>query len=160
MNNASSGSGIQLIDWLTVTAIAIGLALVWLLVRQIWRDRGSKSAKMGHLVFTSEWAASAAAAAIRDHGIDAQVMGGFSAGNRAEAPGLARVILAADDLEDPNIVLEGLKAKQEDFDWDEVDVGPHPEEFDECPGCGYTLDAGRSVGCPECGWQRIQESAS
>lgn len=67
--------------------------------------------------------AAAIVLALRDHGIDAQTTGGFTAGFRAESPGLVHVIVKASDLERAKTALEAIEREQPDIDWSNVDVG-------------------------------------
>ncbi len=71
----------------------------------------------------NEWQATLIATALRDRGINAQVTGATTAGFRAEAPGLVRVIVPKSQLEDARVALAEHRDQVSDIDWSQVDVG-------------------------------------
>ncbi len=71
----------------------------------------------------NEWQATLIANALRDRGINAQVTGATTAGFRAEAPGMVRVIVSKSQLEDARAALAEHRDQVSDIDWSQVDVG-------------------------------------
>ena len=67
------------------------------------------------------------AAGLRERGIDAHVVGGMTAGFRAEAPGMARVLVPADHLEEAQLLVEIIRTEAANIDWSDVDVGEMEE---------------------------------
>ena len=102
----------------------------------------------------TEFEAETIAAALREQGIPAQVIGGLLTGMRAEAPVAAKVIVRTKDLDRARGSLRALKAESVDIDWDEVDVGkPEPDAPAlpevRCPRCSSPV--GDKPTCPACG---------
>jgi len=64
---------------------------------------------------------------LRERGIDAHVAGGMTAGFRAEAPGMARVLVPADHLEEAQLLVEIIRTEAANIDWSDVDVGEMEE---------------------------------
>ncbi|MCR9119362.1 MAG: DUF2007 domain-containing protein [bacterium] len=73
--------------------------------------------------FDTEFEASAVAAALNDNGMEARVVGGFTSGFKAEAPGLASIVVHESDLAHAKKMLEQIKRENDDIDWSKVDVG-------------------------------------
>ena len=71
----------------------------------------------------SEWQADILNDVLRDQGIDAQVVGGLTAGFRAEAPGLVRVIVPEEQYEAALAALAAHQKEASKIDWSQVDVG-------------------------------------
>ena len=71
--------------------------------------------------------AAAIVSALAARGIEASTTGGYTAGFRAEAPGLVNVIVKYVDLHGAKIALAEIEQDQPDVDWSQVDVG-EPEE--------------------------------
>ncbi len=71
----------------------------------------------------NEWQATLIATALRDRGINAQVTGATTAGFRAEAPGMVRVIVPRSQLQDARAALAEHRDQVSDIDWSQVDVG-------------------------------------
>ncbi len=67
--------------------------------------------------------AAAIVLALKDRGIDARTTGGFTAGFRAESPGLIQVIVHAADLDRARNALEEIEGGPSEVDWPNVDVG-------------------------------------
>lgn len=88
----------------------------------------------------TEWHAEATAAALRARGIAAQAEGGYVAGWRAEAPAASRVMVFTKDLLRARLALTELRTQSHSIDWDQVDVGEHPE--------GVPPPVGRIAGDP------------
>jgi hypothetical protein len=84
----------------------------------------------------AEFQAEVIAAALRDRGIEARVLGGTLAGFRAEVPATVKVVVFRRDLSAAKALLAEVRAASVDIDWDEVDVGrgePGPGEMDGGP---------------------------
>jgi len=67
--------------------------------------------------------ASVIVAALNRAGIDATTTGGYTAGFKAEAPGVVAVMVAEPDLPMAQNTLEKLKQENAEIDWSKVDVG-------------------------------------
>ncbi len=70
-----------------------------------------------------EWQATMIANALRDRGFNAQITGETTAGFRAEAPGMVRVIVPESQFEDARAALAAHRDQVSDIDWSQVDVG-------------------------------------
>jgi len=68
-------------------------------------------------------------AALKEQGIEVVATGSFTAGFRAEAPGVVQVLVRQEDLARAQQLLDQIKENQDPIDWSNVDVGK-PEEFD------------------------------
>lgn len=77
--------------------------------------------------YATELEASMIAAGLRERGINAHVVGGMTAGFRAEAPGMARVLVPADRLDEARHLVEVIRAEAANIDWSDVDVGEMEE---------------------------------
>jgi hypothetical protein len=78
--------------------------------------------------FASEAEAMMIVAGLLDAGIEARVVGGPTAGFRAEAPGAARVLVRAADEPEARRVMETIRAEAAGIDWSQVDVGEPEDE--------------------------------
>jgi hypothetical protein len=77
---------------------------------------------------TSDIEAAAIVTALDAHGIKATTTGGYTAGFRAEAPGVISVVVRHADLERARGILANVASDDESgIDWTNVDVG-EPEE--------------------------------
>ena len=76
--------------------------------------------------FPGEHEAAAVIAALAEQGIFATMNGSFTAGFRAEAPGLVNVVVKSSDQHAAQQVLEDFELGEE-IDWSQVDVG-EPED--------------------------------
>ena len=74
-----------------------------------------------------EIAAAAILSALAANGIDANIIGGFTAGFRAEAPGDIAICVRHSDLAESLQVLADIESQTEPVDWSQVDVG-EPED--------------------------------
>lgn len=81
----------------------------------------SKGVRLGD--FPSEVEAMMIASGLNERGIEARVVGGATAGFRAEAPGRARVLVHADELKEALRLVEEIRRDAEDIDWEQVDLG-------------------------------------
>jgi len=77
--------------------------------------------------FANELEAAAAVTALHALGVEAFVMGGYTAGYRAEAPGDVQVVVRLRDLDRAREALAEIRATRADVDWSQVDVGD-PED--------------------------------
>jgi hypothetical protein len=75
----------------------------------------------------TEAEASAIVLALKDRGIDAATTGGYTAGFRAESPGLVQVIVKSADADRAQIALESIEQGSAEIDWSKIDVG-QPED--------------------------------
>ncbi len=75
----------------------------------------------------NEIEAAAIATALADYGIEAAVTGGFTAGFKAEAPGLVQILVKESDLDRAKPALAEIQKDQGEIDWATIDVG-EPEE--------------------------------
>ncbi len=75
----------------------------------------------------TEVEAGAIVTALGAYGIYAQTTGGFTAGFRAEAPGVVRIWVRQQDLEQARAALGEIEAGADSIDWEHIDVG-QPEE--------------------------------
>ncbi len=65
--------------------------------------------------------------ALSDAGIEARSAGGITGGFRAEAPGMVKVLVHADDLKKAQAFFIEWEHEGESINWDEVDLG-EPED--------------------------------
>jgi hypothetical protein len=77
----------------------------------------------------TEMEASILVAALDQNGIRAAMSGEATAGFRAEAPGSVQVLVAEEDLQEAQAILDDLRQRSADVDWTQVDVG-EPEDND------------------------------
>ncbi len=70
-----------------------------------------------------EMQASLVVAALQECGIKATATGGFTAGFRAEAPGMVNVVISEKDLAKATKILESIELETDTIDWSRVDVG-------------------------------------
>ena len=96
---------------------------------------------------------------LADHGIDAQAVGGFTAGFKAEGPGRVDVLVLSDSLSDARELLRQIDAVSDDEIFDEVlpedegDDQTNPRSwtllwyvmFGACGAAMYWLGGGREV---------------
>ena len=73
--------------------------------------------------FPQELHAQLLADALQEAGIEAEVSGGVTGGFRAEAPGMVKVLIHAEDKDKATAVFEEWEHQGEAIDWDQVDVG-------------------------------------
>lgn len=78
---------------------------------------------------TSDIEAAAIVAALAAQGIEASTTGGFTAGFRAEAPGVINVIVRQRDLVGALQIFNHLK-EADGLDWSQVDVGDPEKDGD------------------------------
>lgn len=78
----------------------------------------------------TEFEAETIAAALRAHGISAQVLGGGLTGFRAEAPAMAKVVVLTRDLARAKNSLRAINAESVDLDWEDVDTGDRETALD------------------------------
>jgi hypothetical protein len=71
----------------------------------------------------SELEGSLIVAALKEEGLDASMTGVYTAGFRAEAPGLVQVQVADSDLARAKSVLQDMDRERDAIDWSQVDVG-------------------------------------
>ncbi len=71
----------------------------------------------------TEWEASFIAEALSERDINAQASGGLTAGFRAEAPGLARIIVPRGQVERAKQQLAEIRKEAASIDWSQIDVG-------------------------------------
>ncbi len=77
----------------------------------------------------SEFEAGAIVAALAAVGIEATLTGEFTAGFRAEAPGVVQVVVKQSDAEHALAAIEDWRRNPPgDFDWSNVDVGEPEDE--------------------------------
>ena len=69
---------------------------------------------------------------LEDHGIKATAVGGYTAGFKAEAPGLVDVLVMNDDLEQARVVLRRFEEKQPETNRIEMIENEVEELSDEC----------------------------
>lgn len=81
----------------------------------------SKAVPLGD--FPSEAEAMMVASGLNERGIEARVVGGATAGFRAEAPGRARVLVHADQLREALRLVEEIRQEAKEIDWSQVDLG-------------------------------------
>jgi hypothetical protein len=79
--------------------------------------------------------AGAVITALRERGVKATAVGGFTAGFIAEAPGYVQVIVRKGDLPAARKALQEIQRLSEQIDWTQVDVG-NPEDDSENPPRG------------------------
>ncbi len=70
-----------------------------------------------------EMEAAAIASVLADHGIRARVIGGYTSGFRAEAPGEVRVVVGQADMARAQTVLAEIRDEPAEIDWSRVDCG-------------------------------------
>jgi len=77
--------------------------------------------------FDTELQATALLAELQAGGIDASTTGGFTAGFRAETPGLVQVVVRQKDLVRAKAIWDNFSHSKLEIDWSKVDVGD-PED--------------------------------
>jgi len=65
--------------------------------------------------------------ALAEYGIEASVIGGFTAGYKAEAPGSVQILVRRSDLDQARRALAEIQKDQGNIDWSTIDVG-EPED--------------------------------
>jgi len=65
--------------------------------------------------------------ALAEYGIEASVIGGFTAGYKAEAPGSVQILVRRSDLDQARRALAEIWKDQGNIDWSTIDVG-EPED--------------------------------
>ncbi len=71
----------------------------------------------------TEVEAAAIVGGLQQAGIKAVATGGYTAGFRAEAPGVVNVMVRETDVMRAQVVLADLQKEDPQFDWSKVDVG-------------------------------------
>jgi hypothetical protein len=89
----------------------------------------------------SEVEAAAIAGALAEHGIMARVVGGYTAGFRAESPGRCQILVTENELGRAQEVLDALRAEGPATDWSAVDVGDEQAMLDDGEGAAAPEDA-------------------
>ena len=79
-----------------------------------------------------EFEAGAVITALRERGVEASSIGGFTAGFIAEAPGYVKVVVRKIDLEAAKAALKDIRLHHDDIDWSKIDVG-EPEDLADAP---------------------------
>ena len=80
---------------------------------------------------TTEIEAEAIAAALEDHDIRAETAGGYTAGFRAEAPGMVRVLVRSEDYERAKVALKEIQEDRASIDWSKVDFSGSGDSADD-----------------------------
>lgn len=75
----------------------------------------------------NEIEAAAIVTALADYAIEAAVTGGFTAGFKAEAPGLVQILVKESDFDRAKLALAEIRKNPVEVDWATIDVG-EPEE--------------------------------
>jgi len=65
--------------------------------------------------------------ALAEYGIEASLIGGFTAGYKAEAPGSVQILVRRSDLDQARRALAEIRKDQGNIDWSTIDVG-EPED--------------------------------
>ena len=84
---------------------------------------GDSEETVALVVVQTELEASLLASSLEARGIRAEVSGGLTAGFRAEAPGGARILVMAGELEQAKEALLAIRKENSEIDWSQVDVG-------------------------------------
>lgn len=71
----------------------------------------------------SEGLASVVLAALERANLKATMVGGFTSGGKAEAPGWVRIMVADADLPLAKNTLAKMRQESEEIDWSQVDLG-------------------------------------
>ena len=79
-----------------------------------------------------EFEAGAVITALRERGVEASSIGGFTAGFIAEAPGYVKVVVRKLDLAAAQAALKDIRLHHDEIDWSKVDVG-EPEDVADAP---------------------------
>jgi hypothetical protein len=61
--------------------------------------------------------------ALAEYGIEASLIGGFTAGYKAEAPGSVQILVRCSDLDQARRALAEIRKDQGNIDWSTIDVG-------------------------------------
>jgi hypothetical protein len=78
---------------------------------------------------TTEFQAATLARALEARGIQARVVGALTTGFRAEAPGVAKVMVLQRDLERAKAAVEAIRAEgTDDIDWSEAEAAAPPPD--------------------------------
>ncbi len=72
--------------------------------------------------------AAAIVAALEAGGVKAQAVGGFTAGFKAEAPGVVEILVKQSEVEKAREILDNHPNDEEPIDWSKVDVGEPEDE--------------------------------
>jgi hypothetical protein len=67
-------------------------------------------------------------AALEENGIKCTTSGEATAGMRAEAPGWVQILVAEEDLDAAQSVLDQVRDESDDIDWTQIDVGQPEDE--------------------------------
>ncbi len=86
-------------------------------------DYGESGKAVPVAACTTELEASMIASGLNERGIEARVVGGATAGFRAEAPGVAKVLVHADDLAEALRLIAEIREEAKEIDWSQVDLG-------------------------------------
>jgi len=71
----------------------------------------------------TEFEATLVVTRLAEQGIQAEAVGGYTAGFRAEAPGDIKILVRAGNMEKAQQILNDLREPSADVDWTQVDVG-------------------------------------
>lgn len=89
-----------------------------------------------------EFEAGAVITALRERGVEATSVGGFTAGFIAEAPGYVQVVVRKVDLPAARAALKDIRLNHDEIDWSKVDVGKPDDDADTAEdNNGGTTDA-------------------
>jgi hypothetical protein len=61
--------------------------------------------------------------ALAEYGIEASLIGGFTAGYKAEAPGSVQILVRRSDLDQARRALAEIRKDQGNIDWSTINVG-------------------------------------
>ena len=66
--------------------------------------------------------------ALAEYGIEASMVGGFTAGFKAEAPGSVQILVRRSDLDEAKRALAEIQRDEGEIDWSKIDVGQPEDE--------------------------------
>lgn len=95
-------------------------------------EHGEQNSPQVLVEVQDEFEAGAVITALKERGVEASSIGGFTAGFIAEAPGYVKIVVRKVDLEAAQAALEDVRLHHDEIDWAKVDVG-RPEDPADAP---------------------------
>ena len=99
------------------------------------------------LSVANEIESAAMVTALAEYGVEAFAAGGYTSGFKAEAPGTVAVLVKQADLDRATQALAEIRQRQDEIDWDNVDVMEGAEEEPPANGAAGAESLRRPVTC-------------
>ena len=77
-----------------------------------------------------DFEAGAVITALRERGVEASSVGGFTAGFIAEAPGYVQIVVRKADLPAARAAFKDIRLHHDEIDWSKIDVGTPEDDAD------------------------------